>query len=51
MADTTTSEQPTRSVLRLIDLLDQLEVQGLLTRLYQAGALNWPPLSTTKPCG
>jgi Fe2+ or Zn2+ uptake regulation protein len=40
MADTTTSEQPTRPVLRLIDLLDQLEAQGLLTRLYQAGALN-----------
>jgi len=40
MADTTPSEQPTRPVLRLIDLLDQLDAQGLLTRLYQAGALN-----------
>jgi hypothetical protein len=40
MADITPNEQPTRPVLRLIDLLDQLDVQGLLTRLYQAGALN-----------
>ena len=40
MTNTTPSEQPTCPVLRLIDLLDQLKAQGLLTRLYQAGALN-----------
>lgn len=38
MANTTPSEQPTRPVIRLIDLFDQLEAQGLLTRLYQASA-------------
>jgi hypothetical protein len=40
MANTTQSEQSTLPVVRFIDLLDQLEAQGLLTRLYQAGALN-----------
>jgi len=40
MADTTPSEQLTPSALRFIDLLDQLNAQGLPTRLYQAGALN-----------
>jgi hypothetical protein len=39
MADTTPSEQSTRPVVRLINLLDQLEAQGLLTRLYQAGVV------------
>jgi hypothetical protein len=40
MADTTLSEQPALPVLRLIDLLDQFDAQGLLTQLYQVGALN-----------
>jgi Fe2+ or Zn2+ uptake regulation protein len=45
MVNTTSSEQSTLPVVRLIDLLDQLEAQGLLSRLYQAGALTLATLN------